>query len=316
MALAAAKQHTNTGKTAGTNPAAPGDYDALNGTGNLLYTSDSGNIVLDASGIASGTNAMVQDNGDGTSFYWSLTFDFKFTGNPSVAGEVTETRSATAKFASTVANVSGGNPTFLARGGGDVPLTGWTAGVALARDVWYRSESTGWVDTASTGKMKSRVTRLSDSTVMASGESTTLNNGTTAAHHYLVGKVGSTGTLPIYIDNIAWWDGAGYAYIPAAHEVVNAGVDQTVEPNVTVTLTSSIAGTWVQDSGTTVTLAGSGLSRTFTAPTLVNQDVLGFTVTATDAGYTTSDSIAVTVLPVDLVYAHSDGTWHPILMTQ
>lgn len=88
----------------------------------------------------------------------------------------------------------------------------------------------------------------------------------------------------------------------------NAGLDQTgVEPWNPVVLTGSDSdsdGTvtgraWAQTAGSpTVTLTGSGASRTFTAPGTVAGTTLTFTYTVTDSGgATASDPMTVTVLP-------------------
>ena len=82
---------------------------------------------------------------------------------------------------------------------------------------------------------------------------------------------------------------------------VNAGTDQTVNVGSQVTLTGSgsdpdsdeLTYSWQQNSGPTVTLAGSGLVRTFT-PTGAGSYI--FTLTATDArGLQGADTIVITV---------------------
>lgn len=56
----------------------------------------------------------------------------------------------------------------------------------------------------------------------------------------------------------------------------DAGPDQTVAPWTTVTLTGTGTGTWSQTSGATVTLGGSGATRTFTAPPSMSTQALVF----------------------------------------
>lgn len=67
------------------------------------------------------------------------------------------------------------------------------------------------------------------------------------------------------------------------------GLNRTVESQTSVSLTAAITGTvtawsWTQTAGTTVTLSGSGGSRSFTAPATFDGDVLTFQVTATIGG--------------------------------
>lgn len=86
---------------------------------------------------------------------------------------------------------------------------------------------------------------------------------------------------------------------------VNAGVDQTgISPGTTVTLTATASdpeGTtptisWAQTAGTpTVTLSGSGATRTFTAPSVVGGTTLTFTATAGDGALTSTDTMTVSV---------------------
>ena len=70
----------------------------------------------------------------------------------------------------------------------------------------------------------------------------------------------------------------------------DAGPDKTAQPWATVTLTGTPAGsTWTQTSGAPVTLAGSGATRTFTAPAAMTSQTLGFSYGG--------DPMTVTVAP-------------------
>lgn len=91
----------------------------------------------------------------------------------------------------------------------------------------------------------------------------------------------------------------------------DAGLDQSVNEQTSVTLNGSSSadsdGTistynWVQAGGTAVTLSGAGnASPQFTAPTLTSSEILTFSLTVTDnEGATGSDSISISVLPVNL----------------
>lgn len=104
----------------------------------------------------------------------------------------------------------------------------------------------------------------------------------------------------------------------------NAGVDQTVEPWSTVTLTGagssdpdgSVASyAWAQLSGATVTLSSSSaVSPTFTAPAAEAGNTLVFGLTVTDDSGTASaqDSVTVTVLPATEFCLSAGGVWTPM----
>lgn len=101
--------------------------------------------------------------------------------------------------------------------------------------------------------------------------------------------------------------------------VVNPISEQTVDPHVNdvVTLTatasnSPTAWSWTQVSGPTVTLSGSGASRTFTAPAFygTNSATVVLGVTATNAGGTSSQVQAtVTILPTARATRVHGGQW-------
>jgi len=91
-----------------------------------------------------------------------------------------------------------------------------------------------------------------------------------------------------------------------------AGTDQTVDEQTTVTLSASASDTdgtidiasyaWKQTDGPTVALSyrGAFAARTFTAPTVTEVKALTFEVTVTDnEGGTATDTVFVTVNPVN-----------------
>jgi len=139
--------------------------------------------------------------------------------------------------------VSGGNPTLLARGGGDVSLTGWTSAVTLALNTRYRLQMAIEVGTSTTGKTKARLTRVSDGVELASGERTDLNNGTTNTNRSNLGKLTSTGTMGLWIDNIAVLDSA-YSYLSSPASGVLGRPSYVIVGSIpgTVRATTSIDG--------------------------------------------------------------------------
>jgi hypothetical protein len=90
--------------------------------------------------------------------------------------------------------------------------------------------------------------------------------------------------------------------VSASLVTANAGADQLgVVPFSTVTLSGSGTGTitsytWLQLSGPTVVLSGSGATRTFVAPGTVNGTILSFRLTtAIAAGTVATDEVSITV---------------------
>ena len=91
--------------------------------------------------------------------------------------------------------------------------------------------------------------------------------------------------------------------------VANAGSDQTVDERATVTIAAtgtdndgSIASyLWTQTQGTPVALSDANtVEIQFTAPTLIASETLTFQLVVTDnEGATNSDSVSITVNPVD-----------------
>jgi len=152
--------------------------------------------------------------------------------------------------------------------------------------------------------------------------------GTTGAiDHYRFGKITATGvTMDVLLGRLAWSTFSPTLLgIPVNDQppVANAGADQaSVEPWATVTLDGSAstdpdgtvtAWAWRQISGTTVTLTGTGATRTFQAPASMAGDYLVFGLTVTDDLAVTSaeDTTIVQVLPATEFLATATG-WQPI----
>lgn len=84
----------------------------------------------------------------------------------------------------------------------------------------------------------------------------------------------------------------------------DAGADQTASPWTTVTLTGTGTGTWTQVTGPTVTLSGSGATRTFTAPPSMSAQSLVF-----DYG---GDTTTITIPRAQTGLRQADGSVKPI----
>ncbi|TRX53465.1 DUF1566 domain-containing protein [Thalassomonas sp. M1454] len=92
--------------------------------------------------------------------------------------------------------------------------------------------------------------------------------------------------------------------------VVNAGAAQTINEETLVDLAATATDTdgtvtniaWTQTGGATVELSATDdLTVSFTSPTLIEEDVLTFSIEATDnEGGITSSSVSITVQPVNI----------------
>jgi hypothetical protein len=108
--------------------------------------------------------------------------------------------------------------------------------------------------------------------------------------------------------------------VPALTSQPDLGPDRTVESRAAVTLTASIGGTpttwnWAQTAGPTVTLSGTGSSRTFTAPATYDGATLTFTAVASD-GSSTSPAGSVNVdVRAHQWWVNRTGTWQPFAMS-
>lgn len=159
--------------------------------------------------------------------------------------------------------------------------------------------------TTSNGRVLIRLDNLTTGTSINNVDTgATQNTGTADYTELRWGKTGAGGTGTIDLDELAYLLGSTAAIdLSAANQspTCQAGPDQTVEPWTTVLLDFSgstdpegnaLTYAVTQTGGTTVTLAGSGATRTFTAPGTVSGDVLTFDVVANDG---TSDSVPDTL---------------------
>lgn len=82
---------------------------------------------------------------------------------------------------------------------------------------------------------------------------------------------------------------------------VDAGSNQTVESDATVTLSATVSSTsasiaWTQSSGTDVSLSdATSITATFTAPALSTEETLVFEVSVDDGSNVVTDTISITV---------------------
>lgn len=182
--------------------------------------------------------------------------------------------------------------------------TSFTGTVDIPLSTWVRFEIICGIagsPTTSNGIVKFKWF-TGDSTTANEAEfsSTAMNVGTTQMAAVRFGRASSlTSTWSYTLDDLALQTAAsGYIGQFGANilPVVSAGVDQSVPVSTLVTLTGTASdsdGTiasqgWTQLTGPTVTLSGSGASRTFT-PTVGGVYTFQFSATDNDGGISTAD---------------------------
>jgi hypothetical protein len=188
---------------------------------------------------------------------------------------------------------------ILQDGGGNT--IAWSGGtLTITNNTKYRCQvQVTKGTTTSNGTVTGQIYDDSD-TLLRSGTSAVANAGTADATTGRFGKVASgSGTVDMDIDEFAFITGTTSEIdaVPS-NTAPNAGPDQQCDAYTLVTLigTDMESGvTWTQTGGSpTVTLGGSGDTRTFIAPAVRAGTTLTFT--ATDTGSLT-DSMTVTVYP-------------------
>lgn len=254
----------------------------------------------------------------------AVQFYFRFDALPAAANTICQIRNASSGVASIIIDATG-KPRASYTGG-----QGALSTVALTPGTVYRFGLT--VNLGATGTGDSSVTYafyVGDSTTAQhTTTSTGLSLGTGTIASCRIGKTSGseTTTIAANYDDFRATTGTATLLGPESANsapTANAGPDQTgLEPAATVTLDGSgssdsdgtIASyTWVQTAGSpTVTLAGTGATRTFTAPLTLAGTTLTFGLTVTDnlGASSTQDTMTVTVLPAAERIAIG-GVWVP-----
>jgi hypothetical protein len=144
---------------------------------------------------------------------------------------------------------------------------------SLAVDTWYRFEWHGTGFGTASSACDLEVYAGDDVTPFITRS---LSGVTTAEQAQVVryGKHNGTGTISFWMDEFASKLGTNtpLGAIPAG----SAGADQSVEPWSTVTLTGTGSFIWYQLDGDTVTLGGSGATRTFDTVGTIDGETLTF----------------------------------------
>lgn len=185
-------------------------------------------------------------------------------------------------------------------------------------DGWYRGELRTVKGTTTTdGTIRSEIFRISvsDSVALDTYAATNVNTGTTDPVLARIGKTSTASAFTMLFDEFYAETGRTTAIGAVADDTVDvsAGSDQiNIEPFTTVTLTGTYTGaaptswTITRNGGTggTVTLSGSGNTRTFPAPASLDQETYTFDIEGTLGAATDTDSVTITVLP------HPEWRWN------
>lgn len=232
---------------------------------------------------------------------------FRMPALPTAANNIIVIRNSSAQAASIIVSTAGVLRVADATGASihDTP--------ALNINQWYRIEA-AWEPGASTttGKVWFGLYSGDSTTAIDSWSSTTANFGTAPMALFRFGKYDNAGNNSFYFDSVTYDPTSTTLLGPHVAlniaPTANAGTSlEDVEPGTVVTLDGSGSadpnGTittylWEQQIGATVTISGTGSTRTFTAPYTLAGDLLAFKLTVTDNnGATAESSVTYTVLP-------------------
>ncbi len=236
---------------------------------------------------------------------------FRLPSYPTVGGAFFRLRSSTANIAMFTVSSTGVLSIQNSVGTG---LKNFNSNTPLALNTIYRLQLQATPNASTTAGFIAGQLYDNTDNLIDSYSASNVNAGTTLdVDSAQAGKpvTGSDG-FAIHLDELAFATGSTDEIPPVSAganqaPTVNAGGDQAdIRPYATVTLTaipSDPDGTtptvsWVQTLGSpTVTLSGTGNSRTFEAPATRSGTTLTFEATADDGLLTATDTMTVTVIP-------------------
>ena len=282
------------------------------GTGAGVYSSAAalrGGKGASVSGILNDTFTMVHSNTSDVS--GTAQIYFRIPALPSIGGAFFRLRSSIGNIAIFTLTAAGVLTIQDSTGTG---LKNFNSNTPLALNTIYRLQLQATPNASTTaGYIAGQLYNNSD-VLIDSYAASNVNAGTTLdVQTAQTGKVVSISDgFLIHIDEFAFGTGSTDEVPPVSASsnqapTVNAGGDQVdIRPYATVTLTAIASDpdgtiptiTWVQTNGSpSVTLAGSGVSRTFEAPATRGGCTLTFQATADDGLLSATDTVAVTIIP-------------------
>lgn len=177
---------------------------------------------------------------------------------------------------------------------------------ALTVNEWYWI-SLKFIPGSSTGAYLKVYDRAATN-VYDSGQGVATSTTATAIDNVRVGYLAGTGDIIVALDKLRADTTTEIPPVAAGSSNLTVVVEASPaspEADQVVTLTTTASGgvspytyAWLQVAGTTVSLSGSGASRTFTAPALINAETLSFQCTVTPtSGSAVAEVGEVPVLP-------------------
>lgn len=291
-----------------------------NGTGRIDY--ESGEAHYES---LTGANEYAQSRRTISSAQISVEAAFTGSPAPSVESRLMEVRSGAASGRAAFLNIGTDNKLRLYNSASGLVYAFTTALPTTSAGSWrvYLGVKPG--TTASNGSIHARL--YSSATGTTAAETSEANNrdaGTSAVTEVRLGWVSNANQL-LRLRNVRMEDASpigplGPITSTTVPPTVTLGPDVTVEAGSTVNLTATHTGgdapdawSWVQLSGTAVTLSGSGSTRSFTAPASYNGTTVAVGVTASKTGTAgPQDAITVNVLPQPMwVRLPGSSTWAP-----
>lgn len=292
-----------------------------NGTGRIDW--ESGEAHYES---LAGANEYAQSRRTGLNV-GQVSVEAAFTGSaaPSVESRVLEVRSGAATGRAAFVNVGTDNRLRLYNSTSALLHHFTTVLPTTSAGSWRLYLGVDPGTTASNGKIHARLYSSATGTTAAeTWENNDRDAGTANVTEVRVGWVTNAVQL-LRLRNIQVEDAAPIGPIgpitsTTVPPVVTLGPDVTVEAGSTVNLTATHTGgdapdawTWVQLSGESVALTGSGASRSFTAPATYHGAAVAIGVTPSKTGTAgAQDAITVNVLPQPM-WARLPGatTWNP-----
>lgn len=289
-------------------------FDNKSGTGSVTFSNDAheGALSMQVSPVAD--NVLLRADFTAVSTLW-YSFYFKLTTAPATTTAITNWYSAATKIGDMRLDSTGA---ISIR---DNNTTIWTS-AALAPNVWHRIAIKVVPNTATGHRVKIYSGANLDTATASqdSGNLVATAVAVAAVDNIRFGLI-SAETASFRIDRLRADDAMEPAGLGGTPLVAGAGTDQAaVEPYNAVTLTGTASGgtapyaySWSQVGGSpSVTLSGTGASRTFVAPATLNGTTLTFQLSVTDSvSATSNDTVDVTMLVHNEFTRTSGGQWIP-----
>lgn len=276
----------------------------------FVDNSYSGDLAMRVSTTGGALKTYRADYGSQTSAWFG--FALRFDANPTAVATVFQMyQSSTVAFAIRLAT----DGTIQFRDG---TVTRFTSS-ALTTNEWYWISAHFAPGSGSGSRLK--VYNRAATLVYDSNNGAATSTTATSMDNLRVGYLAGSGNATYSIDRLRADTANEIEPIAVGSSTVNVEVAASPampEADDTVTLTATASGatapysySWSQVSGASVTLNGTGNTRTFTAPALIESETLTFRCTVTPtAGEAASDTSEVPVLPHNFWTMH-DGVLVP-----